>query len=365
MPADHAFHVGAKVALRLGLIVVVVGVLFVAFLVASRVWDRLRGEGPDDSAKRHQIGTVGLLYDARAKCVVETKARATVLDSGLVDGRGLALSDYRVDEQGNKAAVLYVADAWEGVYTVSVNTEGELVRQTPVVLSHTIEMCPGGHCEQADYGGLIIQSPSRLVLSDANRQQLLLRQGTGMFEPAIGGSFLRRVRDVAWAPERNAYFVVHSDPLPQNASEEKLTGEITRIPDLNVNERHEPIIKDLRRPVGVAWSARTKRLYVADLERTNEVWSYFVEGSKGWEKGGTLWRQELGPFAASIRLQDIVVSDFDHVLVGSGENQRCDAAPEGQRNDEVVISAGPDGIYFFHSDGSLLAKYHLGQPVAG
>jgi hypothetical protein len=58
----------------------------------------------------------------------------------------------------------------------------------------------------------------------------------------------------------------------------------------------------------------------------------------------------------------MVLADFDYALVTAGGTKTCEPRPT---RDEVIASAGPDGIYLFHSDGTLLAKYYLGRPVAG
>jgi hypothetical protein len=178
------------------------------------------------------------------------------------------------------------------------------------------------------------------------------------------------VNDVTWLPERNAYVVVDTaGPAAQaragSGEGDTPNGEIAFVPESDDGGERKSIVKDLHRPVGVVWSSRTERLYVADIDADAEVWSYYkpVAGDK-WIRGGLLWRQDVGPFSDAIRLQDMVVADFD---TGSNDadpatKKLCEAKTD---RDEVIVAAGPDGIYFFHGDGNLLAKYYLGRPVAG
>jgi len=318
-------------------------------------------DSPVDEAAQHHSGTVALEYDRRARCVVNQDTRPIVLDSGLVDGRGIAFET--VDASGGQAATLYVADAWEGVYSFQFKANAPpYPLPKPKILAHTTKMCPEGYCEQAQYGGLIVQH-QKLVLSDAHRQQLLIHHSNGLFQQ-LGGPVLRSVTDVEWLPERHAYVVVDTSGAAsvaraRSGGSDMPNGEIALVPeDFNGGER-KSIVKDLHRPVGVVWSSRTKRLYVADIEADAEVWSYYISvPDDKWIKGGTLWRQDVGPFSEAIRLQDMVVADFDPK---SNEGE-CKAQSDG---DEMIIAAGPDGIYFFHADGNLLAKYYLGRPVAG
>jgi hypothetical protein len=229
-------------------------------------------------------------------------------------------------------------------------------------------VCPEGFCEQADYGGLLVHPRHGLILSDAQRQQLLVRKN-GSFEPPVGGPLLRSVRDVTWIPEDHAFLAAIGD-APDEASpgdpRGERTGEITWINELPSKPTPKPIT-GLHRPVGVAWSTSTKRLYVADVDGRDEIWSYYARQEDGWRKAGTLWRQDVGAFGPSIHLQDMVVADFDYVTESRSNGNACVSAPDapGELKEEVVVSAGPDGIYFFHSDGSLLAKYYMGRPVAG
>ena len=58
----------------------------------------------------------------------------------------------------------------------------------------------------------------------------------------------------------------------------------------------------------------------------------------------------------------MVVADFPYALAEREGNKTC--VPQ-QNGGEVIVAAGADGIYLLHSDGSLLAKYYLGRPVAG
>jgi sugar lactone lactonase YvrE len=352
-----------RVARRLGvLIVLLIGLYAYA------------GQG-DDASRRHRIGTSYLAYDQRAQCVL-TKERAIVLDSGMQDGRGVAFTWHEGTPR------LYVADAWEGMSSFVVNAKSRVPdfgrrSSTPrTMFAPAPERCPDGQCVEIEYGGLFEHPENkRLVLSDAHRQQLLvLAQPDGGFETSIGG--LRGVKDAAWQWGR--FYVADSDPDTEDRTGGASTGNVYES-DGEARAKMQPIINSLRKPVGIVASAWTNRVYVADLEARSEVWSYYqrVENPKGetrWSKAGTLWRQALGPYRPAIRLQGMALADYDPTL--DPQNVDCRPAP-GVKSagatqtspapppQEVIVAAGPDGLYFFHSHGMLLAKYFLGRPVAG
>ena len=292
---DIADLVIYKLGKRLGSLLV-----FVLIVLAILMWRMDRNSGSEIS--RHQTGTIALAYDARAQCAVDERARPIVLDSGLVDGRGIAAADHKI-EDGHlvPARMLYVADAWEGVYGFEFRgTDPQYPLPKPTILAHTTSMCPSGYCERAEYGGLIVRATAqrspRLVLSDGHRRQLLVRRGEGVFEPALGGAFLRSVSDVTWVEKDNAYFVVDSDSADivpaSNAANSKRSGEVAKVPDHDDFGKRQTIISDLQRPVGIAWSPAGKRLYVADIEGNSEVWSC-TQGderedvAKGWRAVAT------------------------------------------------------------------------------
>ena len=344
----------------LGLIIVCIVAWFVASLLFAR---------SADDAKYHRLGSAYLGYDRRAECFLIRDERSRVLDSGLIDGRGIAIAseDPNPADQSAIDQVLYVADASQGVYALHISNAPSVTAPTELTA-----VCPEGFCEQADYGGLLVHPRYGLILSDAQRQQLLVRKSNGSFEPPVGGPLLRSVRDVTWVPEYHAFLAAIGDApnetSPGDRGNGERTGEIAWISDPAMGSKPDPI-KGLRRPVGVMWSARTNRLYVADVDGRYEVWSYYIRNESVWSKAGTLWRQDVGAFGPSIHLQDMVVADFDYGFEERENGSACvkDVSPqrESQPKEEVVVSAGPDGIYFFHSDGSLLAKYYIGRPVAG
>src|SRR5436190_19057134 len=78
-----------------------------ALPVGIAAWTLWSGAPAD---RQQQIGTHAEVFlDDSAKAFLKTEARITVADSGLEEGRGLAF-----DQKGHR---LYVADAWDGVYT--------------------------------------------------------------------------------------------------------------------------------------------------------------------------------------------------------------------------------------------------------
>src|SRR5262245_55854643 len=112
-------HVTKKLIVRLGWLV---GVFIAAWSIAMLLFARSAGD-----AKPHRLGSAYLGYDLRAQCVLIRDERSRVVDSGLIDGRGIAIADDDLNSNGTRIhQVLYVADAWQGVYRLRISNPPSL-----------------------------------------------------------------------------------------------------------------------------------------------------------------------------------------------------------------------------------------------
>jgi sugar lactone lactonase YvrE len=314
----------------------------------------LHGHDDPDDRYIERVGSAAVVYDARAYRVLECDSgkcdqlddngldynvRIEVLDSGLIDGRGLA---YDPDNMR-----LIVADAWEGLYGYWPDSP----KQNPDRLPW-IRVCPGGRCQDVDHRGLAYDPDARrIVVTDYHQHRLALRLQSGEFDRSIGGNrLIDGVTDVALA-ERGAFFVsATGDSVAANA--QSRAGSVYHVTESDA----QPIVTGLQRPIGLAFSPCQQRLYIADSSGDGLRLYFFTQDSRSqWQRAGVLSTLPVEGDAPPAPLSGMAVT-------------ACRAAPPGagaiSAGGELFV-AGPGGLYLFHPDGTLLAKFFLGERVTG
>lgn len=315
----------------------------------------LHGHTDPDDHFVERIGSPAIVYDARAYQILECDTppcdlyddnldynlRIEVLDSGLIEGRGLA---YDGDQ-----ARLIVADAWEGLY----GYWPDVPKQRPDRLPW-IRVCPGGHCQDVDHRGLAYDpDASRIVVTDFHQHRLALRHPTGEFERAIGGNrLIDGVTDVTLA-EPGAFFVSATGEGAAAVgvgAARTATGAVYHVTDNDA----KPIVTGLQRPIGLAFSPCQQRLYIADSSPGRLTLYFFTQDAHSeWQRAGALATLPADPGAPPAPLSGMAVA-------------ACRPANSAAGSDVAggeLFVAGPGGLYLFHPDGTLLAKFVLNERV--
>src|SRR5580765_7119174 len=249
----------------------------------------LHGHSDDDDHWIERIGSPAIVYDARAYRIFECASgscdhldddsldynvRIEVLDSGLIEGRGLAYD--------RNLGRLIVADAFEGLYGYWPNYPKQRPDRLP-----WIRVCPGGHCQDVDHRGLTYDpDTSQIVVTDFHQHRLALRWPSGEFVRSIGGSrLLYAATDVKMAA-RGAFFVsVTGSESPAPDYGQKAKGAVHHVVDDDAKE----IVTGLQRPTGLAFSPCQQRLYIADSSAGALTLYFFVQDEHSqWQRAGAL-----------------------------------------------------------------------------
>jgi hypothetical protein len=315
----------------------------------------LRGHTDPDGYER--IGSPAVVYDARAYRILacetppcdrldddslDYNVRIEVLDSGLIEGRGLAFDP--------NAARLIVADAWEGLYGYWPDARKQVPDRLP-----WIRVCPGGHCEDVDHRGVAYDPDpmrSRIVLTDFHQHRLALRLSTGEFDRSIGGNrLIHGATDVTLA-EPGAFFVsATNEGSSPPESGQKARGVVYHVTDDSATE----IVTGLQRPIGLAFSPCQQRLYVADSSPGSLTVYFFTQDavSRQWKASGALATLAADSNAPPAPLSGMAVSAC----------RPADPAFGAISTGGDLFVAGPGGLYLLHPDGTLLAKFVLSERV--
>jgi sugar lactone lactonase YvrE len=293
----------------------------------------------------YQIGSRALIYDQRAQYFVDPAARIEVVYSNLEEGRGLAYDTSR--------STLIVADAFQGLIPLKM--------PPPVSPPRAGEVCPERHCISVDHGGLLLDRAGDLLLSDTQVGRLVVRDGASFeFKGTVGSiTLLRKVHDATMLPE-GVLIVGESDLEDEDPEGRPTRGALYAVSA----DRTEKIDAVVSHPVGLAYSPGERRLYVSDLGAAMKRWIYFQRAGSQWRQTGVLWSEPIAGLRTRPLLQDMAIGT-GRVDSSAGLNPAEASVAEREAAREVVFAAGLDGIYVFHPDGALLAKYVLGDVVTG
>ncbi len=313
--------------------------------------------GHDDKDDRHieRIGSPAVVYDARAYRVLECEnapcdhldddgldysVRIEVLDSGLIEGRGLA---YDGDQTR-----LIIADAWEGLYGYWPHATNVRPDRLP-----WIRVCPGGQCQDVDHRGLAYDpDASRIVVTDYHQHRLTLRLPSGEFDRSIGGNRLvDGATDVTLA-ERGAFFVSATGEGSGSGDGGKPSGAVYHVTESEA----QTIVTGLQRPIGLAFSPCQQRLYIADSTSQGLTLYFFSQDAQSrWQRAGVLATIPVDRNAPAAPLSGMAVVACEQAVPG----------PHSILNGGELFVAGPGGLFLFHPDGTLLAKFVLNERVTG
>jgi gluconolactonase len=314
----------------------------------------LHGHTDLDDRWIERIGSPAIVYDARAYRIFECatgscdhldddsldyNVRIEVLDSGLIEGRGVAYD--------RNLGRLIIADAWEGLYGYWPDAPKVRPDRLP-----PIRVCPGGHCQDVDHRGLAYDpDTSQIVVTDFDQHRLALRLPSGEFVRSIGGSrLLDGVTDVMLA-ERGAFFVsATGERSPASDDDRKAKGAVFHVTETDT----KPVVTGLQRPIGVAFSPCQQRLYIADSTPDALTLYFFMQDVHSeWQRAGALATLPADPKAPPAPLSGMAVVGCRPAISALGS-----VSAGGE-----VFVAGPGGLYLFHPDGTVLAKFLLNERV--
>jgi len=343
--------------------------LLLAIVIAAR-----------NTALAHEIGTHAIVFDTRANAFVVAKGdghRIRVFDFGLEEGRGLAFR--RVGNEDH----LYVADAWDALFDCQLSPskptrcvddpqkEHQQRRLPPT------EICPFGECVVVEHGGVAL-SGDALYVSDAHQRRISRRDLVTRDAKSWSEGVLGQIHDVA-VIEPGVIVVAES---PFDVGTHAKSGETVENTEAAAHEpslrrsskagvyvltdkssRPHPLEAEFNHPVGVAFARGVldlrDRLYVADINGRFESWRFFErDAEQNWREKGVLWTQTIPDPEKWPHLQSMVAT-VGNVQYATGQGVTT------TRREGALFAAGADGLYLFHSDGTLLAKYVLGAPVHG
>jgi sugar lactone lactonase YvrE len=248
---------------------------------------------------------------------------------------------------------LFIADAWDEIFKCQVERKADRAVKCARIerLSKTV-VCPDGDCEPIEHGGLLVVG-QQLVVSDEHQRRLLVRglaSDQSQKLESMGKTVLGRVHDAASIAPGTivvAESAAGNDERVDDADRQKAPHHRGAVYTLSHTGVREDVKAEFEDPVGVAYSARDKRLYVADISPNAETWRYFDREPSGWTEKGILWTAPIKSPTERPRLQSIVIG------------------VDRERSSEIIFAAGPDGLYLLDPAGVLLAKYMLSAPVSG
>ena len=182
---------------------------------------------------------------------------------------------------------------------------------------------PNGMIADADGAVLLCQHGNRRIVHIAKDRQMMI------LIDRYDGKRLNSPNDLVYKSDGALYFtdppygLVKQDDDP--AKELKFNG-VFRF----AQGKLEPVIKDLTRPNGIAFSPDEKYLYIANSDEKNKVWMRYEVQPDGTVKDGKVF--------------------FDVTA------EKEDGNPDGMKVDSQgnLYCAGPAGIWVFSPDGKHL-----------
>jgi hypothetical protein len=304
-------------------------------------------EFPPDS-----IGSAPIVYAVdRAQTAIFLQNRIRVVDSGLYEGRGLGYFD--------RAQRLFIADAWEGLFTCEMKLGAKTC--TPERLP-MFDICPDGGCEQVDHRGLLVDGDGRFLLSEAHEQRLLTVTADNKFDSTLGGPFaFNAVVDAAiddtQPGQSTSILAIDSDRQITDSGDIKRSGRLLRV----LAGETKILDSTLTAPRGIAVSPCRERVYVADTDDQTQKWIYYTKVGDGWQRTGVLWTASAHDYEHhQPALRSIAVA-----AAGRKDDKFVTPANPNGCAGEQVFAAGPEGLYVFDPDGTLLAKFVVSEPVSG
>ncbi|HET9693647.1 MAG TPA: SMP-30/gluconolactonase/LRE family protein [Steroidobacteraceae bacterium] len=192
--------------------------------------------------------------------------------------------------------------------------------------------------------GLVFDAQGRLVLCQHGDRRIvrLERDGTRtVLVDRYQGRRLNSPNDAIYASNGDLYFTDPPFGLPQAFDDPGRELDVSGVYRLRADGTLELLIADLRAPNGIALSPDERTLYVTDVADDRPAWYAYA-----LVDGRPVSRRLLADAAAWTRVRR-----------GGPDGLETDAAGN-------VFAAGPEAVYVFAPDGTLLGLVETGVPTA-
>lgn len=193
--------------------------------------------------------------------------------------------------------------------------------------------------------GLLFDAAGQLLLCQHGDRRIARLQADGSLVTLVShyeGRRLNSPNDAVLAPNGDLYFTDPPFGLPQTFDDPAKEQGCSGVYRWRASGALELLVGDLRAPNGIALTPDGKKLMVSNADTARPVWMVYPLHADG----------SLGPGE--------VFADASAWVVGRR------GLPDGMKFDRKgnLFACGPEGVYVFAPDGSLLGRFDLGVPTA-
>lgn len=213
-------------------------------------------------------------------------------------------------------------------------------------------LAPSGYSGDEPYAGrepgsngLLFDSSGKLIICQHGDRRIVRLNDDGgltILADRYLGRRLNSPNDAVLRSNGDLYFTDPPFGLPGTFADPQRELSFSGVYRLSAKGELELLIADLKAPNGIAFSPDEKTLYVTDVDPTQPAWhAYDVTADGGVENGRVFY--DAGPWSRSRR-----------------------GGPDGLKTDIEgnLFAAGPEAVYVFAPDGTLLGLIETGVPTA-
>ena len=193
--------------------------------------------------------------------------------------------------------------------------------------------------------GLLFDGAGQLLLCQHGDRRVARWQEGGTFVDVVShyeGKRLNSPNDAVLAPNGDLFFTDPPFGLPQAFDDPAKEQGWSGVYRLRASGALELLTGDLRAPNGIALAPDGKKLLVSNADAARPVWMVYPLHADGTLGSGEVFA-DATPWVAGRR-----------------------GLPDGMKFDRKgnLFACGPEGIYVFAPDGTLLGRFDLGVPTA-
>jgi gluconolactonase len=193
--------------------------------------------------------------------------------------------------------------------------------------------------------GLLFDAAGKLLLCQHGDRRVARLEDNGSFTTVLGmyaGKRLNSPNDVVLAANGDLYCTDPPFGLPRAFDDPAKEQPGSGVYRLRASGEVELLTDALRAPNGIALSPDGKTLVISNADAVHPVWLAYPRRPDGTLGLGRVFA-DATPFVAGRR-----------------------GLPDGMKFDRKgnLFAAGPEGIYVFASDGTLLGRFDLGVPTS-
>ena len=218
--------------------------------------------------------------------------------------------------------------------------------------SHEAFLKPSGYSGSRPFGGrepgsngLLFDEAGRLVICQHGDRRILRLEHNGdltTLADRYQGKRLNSPNDAVYNSQGDLYFTDPPFGLPGTFDDPARELDFSGVFRLSRNGELSLLISDLRAPNGIALSPDEKTLYVTDVDPDRPAWHAYDLDATGRPENGRVFH-DARPWTESRK-----------------------GGPDGLKTDANgnLFAAGPEAVFVFAADGTLLGLIETGVPTA-